>query len=440
MPEINFTVSTESVLIPSNTSGTKYAGCYSRKGLHLLATSEELSQGLITENSIVNWYNRVKLLAVQVTGVTYNNPNYFDIINNGPVGGASGGIIQLLNQTTDGVFIMSAIAGSSGETLSFPTQFQKEWWGVRNYLEYGNGVIVGLHNGVGYTGSLGAGYTQATYPVSGATTGNYISAPYDVVFELSGLTLLGVPGGTLSGTDVISVIDTRKTTGHPIIGIINAGITGANISSSSSFHGIESAGVTNTHIVKCIGRKLHLNSTDSTDAPSILYSQLSPDIAGCMLRGNPWESPAGPVRGKILFTLGLEKPLTPAQKTLVVDEEINPVMTVTGLGTILLGNLTAVGENINVTRTLDHIKMLLMPLAYNVLFDRNTETTRSMFKLQTESILSNLVSVGGIESYVVVCDTSNNSQEIIDSNTFNADITVKIFGVINYINISVSND
>ena len=67
MPDIIFTVSNTGVAIPTNAQGnSNVAGCYSRNGLDLLATSDELLNGLIVENSTSNWINRAKLLTMNM--------------------------------------------------------------------------------------------------------------------------------------------------------------------------------------------------------------------------------------------------------------------------------------------------------------------------------------------------------------------------------------
>ena len=80
-----------------------------------------------------------------------------------------------------------------------------------------------------------------------------------------------------------------------------------------------------------------------------------------------------------------------------------------------------------------------MPLAYNVLFSHNNQNTRDMFQLETSGMLENLISQGAIDTYTVLCNETNNSLEDITAKKFNAAITVKVRGVINYINITVSN-
>ena len=54
-------------------------------------------------------------------------------------------------------------------------------------------------------------------------------------------------------------------------------------------------------------------------------------------------------------------------------------------------------------------------------------------------LLSRMQAGGGLLGFSVICDDSNNSQEVVDAKSFVADISVKIPGSINYINISLTN-
>ena len=73
------------------------------------------------------------------------------------------------------------------------------------------------------------------------------------------------------------------------------------------------------------------------------------------------------------------------------------------------------------------------------MFEKNTSDTRLQFTTRAELILDRIVAGGGLSEFSVVCDASNNPQEVIDAKAFVADISVKIPGSINYINISLTN-
>jgi len=111
----------------------------------------------------------------------------------------------------------------------------------------------------------------------------------------------------------------------------------------------------------------------------------------------------------------------------------------------LFGDITNASDtssliSINVIRTIIYIKAQLLPLASAILFNNNTTETRTLFTLQAEGLLENIQSQGGLTEFKVICDESNNTQDIIDAKTFVASVKVKVPGSINYIIINLDNN
>ena len=75
-----------------------------------------------------------------------------------------------------------------------------------------------------------------------------------------------------------------------------------------------------------------------------------------------------------------------------------------------------------------------------ILFNTNTSQTRTLFTLQAEGMLENIQSQGGLTEFTVICNESNNTQDIIDAKRFVATIKVKVPGSINYIVINLDNN
>ena len=95
--------------------------------------------------------------------------------------------------------------------------------------------------------------------------------------------------------------------------------------------------------------------------------------------------------------------------------------------------------SLNVIRTIIYIRTVLQSIASAVLFEQNNANTRGSFTVQAEGILNRIKADDGLSEYSVVCDETNNVQSIIDAKAFVADISVKIPGSINYINITLTN-
>ena len=74
--------------------------------------------------------------------------------------------------------------------------------------------------------------------------------------------------------------------------------------------------------------------------------------------------------------------------------------------------------------------------AKTFLFEFNDEFTRSQFKNLVEPFLRDVQGRRGITAFKVVCDDSNNTSQVIDSNQFIGDIYVKPAKSINFIQLN----
>ena len=70
------------------------------------------------------------------------------------------------------------------------------------------------------------------------------------------------------------------------------------------------------------------------------------------------------------------------------------------------------------------------------LFEFNDEFTRAQFRNLVEPFLRDVQGRRGIQDFSVICDTTNNTGEVIDRNEFIADIFVKPARSINFITLN----
>ena len=113
----------------------------------------------------------------------------------------------------------------------------------------------------------------------------------------------------------------------------------------------------------------------------------------------------------------------------------------TWLGTLLFGDKTALGyasafDRINVRRLFLTVEQALERAAEAQLFELNDELTRANFRNIVEPYLRDVQAKRGIYGFLVVCDTSNNTPDVIDNNEFRADIFLKPTKSINYITLT----
>ena len=172
------------------------------------------------------------------------------------------------------------------------------------------------------------------------------------------------------------------------------------------------------------------------------YVPLNGDIAGTCARNDinnfPWFSPAGTARGGILNAVKLAYTPNQTQRDVLYSNRINPVIFSPGAGIVLFGDKTGFGkasafDRINVRRLFIFLEEAISAAARDQLFEFNDEITRTNFVNIVEPFLRDVQSKRGIFDFRVVCDETNNTAAIIDSNEFIADIFIKPARSINLI-------
>lgn len=175
------------------------------------------------------------------------------------------------------------------------------------------------------------------------------------------------------------------------------------------------------------------------------YVPLNGDIAGTCARNDinnfPWFSPAGTSRGTILNAVKLAYNPGKLQRDRLYSSRINPVIFSPGSGIILFGDKTGFGkasafDRINVRRLFIFLEDTIAAAARDQLFEFNDEITRANFVNIVEPFLRDVQAKRGIQDFVVICDETNNTAAIIDSNEFVADIYIKPARSINFIGLN----
>ena len=178
-----------------------------------------------------------------------------------------------------------------------------------------------------------------------------------------------------------------------------------------------------------------------------VYIGCNGDIAGVCVStstiGDDWLSPAGTSRGGLQNVVKLAFNPNKAQRDDLYTAAINPVVAFPGAGPILFGDKTALAspsafDRINVRRLFLNIEKRARLLAEGVLFEQNDSITRASFNAALSGYLSEVQSRRGVTDYLVVCDDTNNTPEVIDRNEFVAEIFVKPTRSINYVTVTVT--
>lgn len=172
---------------------------------------------------------------------------------------------------------------------------------------------------------------------------------------------------------------------------------------------------------------------------------LNADIAGLCaqtdLLAQPWYSPAGFTRGNIKNALKLAWNPNQAERDVLYVNGVNPVVSFPGSGIVLFGDKTlqftaTAFDRINVRRLFILLEKSISQAALTSLFEINDEFTRAQFVAMVEPYLRDIKARRGIYDYQVICDSTNNTPQVIDSNSFVGDIYIKPTKSINYIQLN----
>jgi hypothetical protein len=172
---------------------------------------------------------------------------------------------------------------------------------------------------------------------------------------------------------------------------------------------------------------------------------LNGDVAGLAVRTDElrdaWFSPAGFNRGQIKNIVKLAFNPKKADRDILYQADINPIVTFPGQGTVMFGDKTLLGkpsafDRINVRRLFIVLEKAIATASKFTLFEFNDEFTRSQFKNLVEPFLRDVQGRRGIYDFRVVCDDTNNTGEVIDRNEFVGDIYIKPARSINFIQLN----
>ena len=219
-----------------------------------------------------------------------------------------------------------------------------------------------------------------------------------------------------------------------VVGVASAATQTTNV--VGFFNGIRSS----SYVVFDSGYKYMYDRYNDT----YRFVPLNGDIAGLSARtdliADAWYSPAGLNRGVIRGAVKLAYNPNKTQRDDLYRARVNPVATFPGQGTVLFGDKTGLSapsafDRINVRRLFITLEKAIATASKFQLFEFNDEFTRANFRNIVEPFLREVQGRRGITDFLVVCDETNNTGEVIDRNEFVAEIFVKPARSINFITL-----
>ena len=154
-----------------------------------------------------------------------------------------------------------------------------------------------------------------------------------------------------------------------------------------------------------------------------------------------WFSPAGVNRGQLLNVVKLAYNPRQSDRDTLYKSRVNPIVSFPGQGTFLYGDKTLLNrpsafDRINVRRLFIVLQKAIATAAKAQLFEFNDEFTRAQFRNLVEPFLRDVRGRRGVTDFLVVCDGTNNTSQVIDTNRFVADIYIKPARSINFITLN----
>ena len=154
-----------------------------------------------------------------------------------------------------------------------------------------------------------------------------------------------------------------------------------------------------------------------------------------------WFSPAGLNRGGLRSVTKLAFNPNQASRDDLYKNNINPIVSFPGQGILLFGDKTGQSkasafDRINVRRLFIVLEKAIATASKFQLFELNDEFTRAQFRNLVEPFLRDVKGRRGITDFLVVCDETNNTGQVIDTNRFVADIYIKPARSINFITLN----
>jgi len=252
--------------------------------------------------------------------------------------------------------------------------------------------------------------------------------------------LISGPGNATLAASLISLVESRKDC-MVFLSPTKASVVNNAAAESTAVLAFRAGLTSSSYAVLDSGYKYQYDRYNDV----YRWVPLNADIAGVCARTDlerdPWFSPGGLNRGVIKNLIKLAWNPSKTERDNLYVQGVNPVVTFQGEGTILFGDKTmlnrpSVFDRINVRRLFIVLEKTIARAARSTMFEFNDQFTRAQFVNLVEPYLRDVQGRRGITDYRVVCDTTNNTGEIIDRNEFVGDIYIKPARSVNFIQLN----
>ena len=175
-----------------------------------------------------------------------------------------------------------------------------------------------------------------------------------------------------------------------------------------------------------------------------LYVPPSGYIAGVFAKtaqvSEVWYAPAGEKRG-ILNVLGVKTIFSEGDRDTLYTAKINPIQNFPGSGIQVYGQKTlqtaaSATDRVNVRMLMITIEKALAKALRPFVFEFNDTFTRENISSIINNYMEDIKTRRGVYDYLTVCNTSNNTAQVIDQNKMIVDVYVKPTRVAEFIQLN----
>ena len=342
-----------------------------------------------------------------------------------------------------------------GDSIYYPDVFFRQ----SEYVYWGDHIAAGTNWGTDTTTTYTAVNTVTVVSLTGGTddysvTAGELMKGYKLFEDTESIDINLVLAGPSSGVaDTTAGMDTHGTmitdlceTRKDCVGFISpyrAGVVNVATTIAQTANVIKGFDTlpSSSYIVYDSGYKYIYDKYNDV----YRYVPLNGDTAGLCANtdsvADPWFSPAGYNRGHVRGAIKLAYNPKNSERDQLYRKRINPVVNFPGQGVVLFGDKTALTkpsafDRINVRRLFLVLEKAISIASKYQLFEFNDEFTRAQFRNMVEPFLRDVQGRRGIFDFKVVCDSTNNTGEVIDRNEFIGDIYVKPARSINFITLN----
>ena len=254
-----------------------------------------------------------------------------------------------------------------------------------------------------------------------------------------------VIGNEADTTDIVkNLCDLRKDC-IGFIGAVQADVVGHKASVAVSNLTTWKSGLgTSMFLVVCGNYKYQYDRYNDKNR----WINIAGDIAGLraqtsMNRASWWAS-AGLERGQIKNVRKLGFNPNQGQRDILYKAGINPIVAFPGQGTVMWGQKTMLDkpssfDRVNVRGLFNTLERSLGKMAKYQVMEFNDNFTRNRIISMIKPFLGSVQAGRGIQDFLVICDTSNNTADVISRNQLVVDVYIKPTYVSEFILLRYTN-